>query len=426
MADLPAWDRLAAVALIVWSLAIPVAPAGAQTDVSAAAIVNDEVISFYDLEARVQLAAASAGVADNAEVRDRLRPQVLRQLIDEKLQRQEAKRLNLEVTDAERQQAIQNIERSNNMQPGALAAFLRSRNVSFQTLVDQINATVAWQKVVRRSVRPLVDVGEEEVTEQLNQLRARGGLTEYAVSEIFLPVNRPQDDEPVRQSAERLIEQIRQGAPFPAVARQFSQSATAAVGGDMGVILQGTLDPRLEKALDVLNPREMSTPIRTDAGYYILALREKHQVAAPRAEDNLVSLRRLLVTLPPSASAEDARTQGELAQTLSANASGCSNIDRLASDMKVPASTDLGKVRIGDLPPEVRQTIATLPIGKAAPPVRVQEGFVVLLVCGREEATTGLPSRDEIAETLLAQRVESAQRRLLRDLRRAAYLDIRT
>lgn len=408
-------------------MSVPAAPARAQSGgMSIAAIVNDGVISFYDLESRVTLAMVSSNLPDSPEIRTRLRPQVLRQLVDEKLQMQEAKRLNLDVTDPERQQAVQNIERQNNMQPGNLAAFLRQRGLPFQTLVDQINAGVAWQKVIRRSVRPLVDVGEEEVTDRLNQLRARGGLTEYALSEIFLPVSRPDEDDSVRQTAERLIEQVRQGAPFPAVARQFSQSATAAVGGDVGSVLQGTLDPRLERAIEVMNPREMSAPIRTDAGYYILALRDKRTIAAPRAEDAVVSLRRLFVSMPPNATAADMQAQGNLAQTLGQNVAGCNDMDRMAREMKAPATTDLGKLRLGDLPDDLRLAVGGLPIGKASPPIRVPDGFIVVMVCGREEGTTGLPSRDEISETLLGARIESAQRRLLRDLRRTAFIDLRT
>ena len=81
------------------------------------AVVNDEVISLYDLSTRTRLNMASSGLEDSAAIRRQVQAQTLRALIDERLQAQEAQRLNLSVTQAEIDSSIARIEQQNRMQP---------------------------------------------------------------------------------------------------------------------------------------------------------------------------------------------------------------------------------------------------------------------------------------------------------------------
>ena len=91
----------------------------------------------------------SSGIADTPQNRTRISSQVLRSLIDEKLQMQEAKRLNITVTPEELDQAFARIEQQNNMAKGALDNFLRDSGIPRSSLVDQLTASLAWNKLVR-------------------------------------------------------------------------------------------------------------------------------------------------------------------------------------------------------------------------------------------------------------------------------------
>ena len=206
-----------------------------------AAVVNEDVITVYDVQSRVQMFMATSGMENSPEMQRRLVPQVVQSLIDERLKLQEAKKLKIATTDAEVRNAVDLIEQNNNMQPGTFRRMMDEKGVDMTTLLSQIEADVAWLKVVRQELRRDVVVAPEEVKTVLARLTANQGKPENEVSEIFLPINVSTRDADVRQLAERLVQQARTGTPFAALAQQFSQSPTAAVGGDLGWVLRGEM-----------------------------------------------------------------------------------------------------------------------------------------------------------------------------------------
>lgn len=314
MSRFPKSARLGAACLaLLFAMPGPFArPAQAQSQ-SIAAVVNEQIVTGHDVEERLKLVMTIANVPPGEEARRRLRPQVLRALIDERLQMQEAQRLNIAVTASEIQEAISQIERQNNLPVGGLDEYLRRNGLQLATLLDQLKANIAWSKVIRRQVRAKVEVGDEEIDEYLQRLRQRGSSTEYDAAEIFIPIEAG-GEEAAAVTAQRVAEQARAGAPFPALARQFSQAPSAAAGGELGIVREGQLDERLEGVLARLEPGQISEPVRTETGFYILRLKDKKTTAGPRAEDTTVSLRRIFLALPPNAGPEEVRTQAELAR----------------------------------------------------------------------------------------------------------------
>ena len=76
-------------------------PSGDQAETRIAAVVNDEVISVGDVQSRLRMVMLSSNFPDSQEIRQRIAGQVLRTIVDEKLQMQEAKRHNVTATDEE-------------------------------------------------------------------------------------------------------------------------------------------------------------------------------------------------------------------------------------------------------------------------------------------------------------------------------------
>ena len=249
--------------------------AAAQEDLfRPAAVVNDDIISVLDLAMRLQLAIIAAGVEDTQDLRRRLTPQVLNSLIDERLQLQEAKRLDIQVTDLQVAAALEQIAGQNNMTEGQFLTMLRNRGVIPTTLIDQIRAQIAWQGIVQRRVRPNVVIPPEEVDEVVSRLSARRGAIERRVAEIFVPVESTAKEAEAQADAVRLFEELRRGANFAGLARQFSQSGTAILGGDLGWVRDGELEEELNTVLAQMGPGEVSVPIRTLSGFHILFLRD--------------------------------------------------------------------------------------------------------------------------------------------------------
>ena len=412
--------RLASIALAL-VLAFPL---GAQDVGRIAAVVNDDVISLFDLGARTRLVVMSAGVQDTIENRRRLAPQVLRTLIDEKLQLQEAKRLNVAVSAEEIKEALGSIEKQSNIPPGSLDSYLARGNVPKAVLVQQVSATIAWSKILRREMRNTVVVGVQEVDDVVAQLEARRGQPESLVAEIYLAIDDPAQDEEIRAAAERLIEQIKSGVSFEGLARQFSQSATAAVGGDVGWVQQGQLVEELEVALAGAQPGQLVGPIRSTTGYHIIALRDRRIPSPATADEGTVTLEHLYLRLPEASDAEARAEAEKQADRIKDRAVDCPAMERLRTEATEATFPLPNKVKLADLSDQLRATVSTLKVGEVSKPVDVGEGLLLIMLCERQ-AAAGAVDRERVEGALANQRIDMLARRYMRDLRRAAFLDVR-
>jgi peptidyl-prolyl cis-trans isomerase SurA len=273
--------------------------------------------------------------------------------------------------------------------------------------------------VVQRRLRPTVDIGDEEIDEVIARIRSSQGRMQLRVSEILLGVDSVLQDDEVRRAAERLVEQLRGGANFEALARQFSQSATASVGGDLGWVEEGQLPDELSDALGRMRPGGLAGPIPTFGGFYILLLRDQRRVPLG---DATVNLKQLLFALPPDAAADQLEQARTKAAELQQRIESCESFDALAEEHGSPGSGDLGTLKLSELPEDLRRVIGPLTIGQASAPMRVAAGISLLLVCSREDDSI---DREKIRNSLIAQRLDMLARRYLRDLRRAATVDVR-
>ncbi|MEP5699983.1 MAG: SurA N-terminal domain-containing protein, partial [Sneathiella sp.] len=179
------------------------------------AVVNDEVISGYDLIQRISLTILMSGFPDSRKTRQQLVNPTLNRLVEERLKLQEAARFNLTVSDDDMNKAVGRLEKQNNIPEGRLDSILENRNISMDTLLEQIRAGLAWNKVVRRRIVPRVNITEEEIEALRKQMQANKGKSEYLLSEIFIPVDQQSDEPKVRKLLNDLLQQIREGAKFP-------------------------------------------------------------------------------------------------------------------------------------------------------------------------------------------------------------------
>jgi len=398
-------------------------PATAQDVQRIAAVVNEEVISIFDVQQRMQLLIASAGLPNNPETQRRIAPQVLRELIDEALQNQEAERLNIRITQREIDDAMAQIERANNLPAGGFEAFVERQGISAAAALDQIRSNLSWQKLLARTVVPTIEIGDEEIDAVISRIEANAGVTEYRVGEILLPIDNPADAADIRTLAARLVEQLRDGADFRAVAKQFSKSATAATGGDIGWIQPGELDPAIDSVITALDRFEISEPIDVPEGIQIVILIDQRTNEPPDPDARELTLRQMLLQVAPDAppGALDAHLQ--TAQAIASSVDGCDDFAAAAEEAGTPQPDAPARFQLKDLNPQLRSVAAQLAIGKASAPIRLSSSVQVLMVCERQENAG--PSRDEVRRTIERERIDMLSRRYIRDLRRAAFVDLR-
>ena len=237
-----------------------------------AAIVNDTVISDYDLDQRTALFVATSGIRPTKETLVQIRAQVLRSLEDEILELQEAKKHKITITKADVDKALKNIADDNHLTTEQILATITQSGVSADVFRQQLAAQLTWQRLVAARYGTDVLISDQQIDEAMDRIKQGADKPQFLVSEIFLAVDRPQDDQTIKTSAEQIVQQLKQGAPFTAVAGQFSQSPSAADGGDIGWVIQGQLAEELDHALANLEPGDIAGPVQAEGGYYVLQL----------------------------------------------------------------------------------------------------------------------------------------------------------
>jgi peptidyl-prolyl cis-trans isomerase SurA len=400
--------------------------AGQPAETRIAAVVNDEVISVADIRSRLRMVMLSSNLTDSPETRQRIANQVLRTIVDEKLQMQEAKRQNITATEEEINKAVAQIEKQNNMQPGQLDQALKQRGIERSALVDQLTASIVWAKLVRRLLSQTNVVSDEEIDYALKRAQETVNEPQSRVAEIFLAVDNPQQEEEVRRLAERLSDQMRQGARFSAIAQQFSQSATAAVGGDIGWVRPEQLSSELGKIVAQMRPGELSPPIRTGAGYYLLLVLDRRSGRSAGPEDTLLHLVQIVFPLPPQAPEAMRRAAITEAQNAKLTARNCEELLKIGKEKGSAQLSSEGRLRVDQIAPGMRNIVLGLEAGRSSQPIVQKNGVGVIMVCEKvAPSAPTVPTREEIAETLMRQRLDTLARRYMRDLRRTAFVDVR-
>jgi peptidyl-prolyl cis-trans isomerase SurA len=404
------WKQVSAAAILAATLTV--APsASAQLAEGVAAIVNDHVISTFDVRQRATLLLASAGLQQTPELMERAQAQALRDLVDERLEELEATKFDVTVSPEQVDRRLNDIATQNHLTADTLVQQLQSKGVNVASLRGQIHASMVWQTLMQRMYSSRVRVSETEIRDTQQRLAANASKPQYLISEIFLPANTPQELDQMQSGAMHLLEQMQHGAPFPLVARQFSQAPSAAAGGDIGWIAASELAPELQPVADRLQPGQVSLPIRVPNGVYIIAMRDRRQ-GTPAGASTLVTLQQIVV--PANHASVLQRAQRRI--------SGCGELDQVIRGVDGANVVDLGQTAESDLSPEVQARINGVANGSATDVATSGDTASILVVCGRETGGGGIPTRDEIEQRLRGEEMSMLADRYLRDMRREATI----
>jgi peptidyl-prolyl cis-trans isomerase SurA len=392
----------------------------------AQAIVNGDVITDTDIDQRLGLVLAANGGRIADEEKQRLRLQIIRNLIDEKLQLQEAAENDIRINEAEVTRSFERIAQNFKRTPAQFEIYLKGNSSSSNSLKAQIRAEMAWSRVLRRKVEPMVNVGDDEVQQVIDKLNAAKGKDEFHVGEIFLSAT-PETLDAVMQDASRIVGQVRGGASFVAYARQFSEASSAGLGGDLGWVRGEQLNSAVSTAVAALEPGQVTDAIPVTGGVAIMALIEKRQVLAADPLMAQLSLKQLTIPLKADTTEAQARAKVEEIGRLSQNMGGCGGVEALAQKVGGEVAVN-DAVRMKDLPAQLQAILGRMSIGEATPAFgSAEEGLRVLVLCGRDDSQVQAkaPNFEEIYAQMNDERVNMRARRYLRDLRRDAIVDYR-
>lgn len=393
--------------------------------IKATAIVNGDVITQTDINERAGLLSAAQGGQIPPEEMDRVRQQVLRNLIDETLQIQAAKAEKIEIRDSDIDKTVARVARQVKRSPEQLDDYLASTGSSMRSLRRQIEGEIAWQRLQRAKIESGVSVGDDEVKAVLDRMTASKGAEEYRVGEIFISATAANQAE-AYANANKILEQLKNGASFSGYARQFSEASTAAVGGDLGWVRPEQLPTPLAAVLRQMTAGTISNPIAVPGGISILAVQDTRKVLTADPRDAVLSLKQVSISFPAGTTAQQAEPMVSRFAQAARNVGGCGGAEKLAADFHGEV-VQSDQIKMRDLPPVLQQMMLPMQVGQATQPFGgLGEGVRVLVICGRDESTdANEPTFDQVYNQMNEERLNLRARRYLRDLRRDAVIEFR-
>ncbi len=394
---------------------------------SVAAVVNDDIVSSYDLMQRMRLLMVTSGLQPTQENLPQLEQEALRSLIDERVQMQELKRvekaqkITIISTDKEVDEQIEDIAKGNNMTAAQLTQQLQAQGVGIETWKAQIRADSSWQAWISGRYGSRLRIGDDQIKAFERRAAEASSKPQYQVSEVFIDAVRVGGMDTALSGAKQLVTQMQQGAPFAAVARQFSASPTAANGGDAGWVSPGEMPPEVDAALDQLRPGQLSAPIPVRDGVYIVYLREKRS----GAKTALVDLKQVALALPQDATQAQVDAANKVLVDLKPKITSCETLEATAGKVDGVVAGDLGEAEITDLAPAFQEAANSLKVGQISDPIRTDAGLHLIAVCGKRQSGAQAPTHDQIENRLRGQQLALISKRYLRDLRNSATIETR-
>ena len=392
--------------------------------VKATAIINGEVITQTDIDQRLALLAIANGGEIPASEVDRLRQQVLRNLIDETLQIQAAKTAEIKVDEGDVDRTVARVAGNVKQSPEQMADYLKARGSSIRSIRRQILGEISWRRLQSAKIESGISVGDDEVKAVIERMEASKGTQEYKVGEIFLSATSATSAQAMT-NATQIIDALRKGGSFVGYARQYSESSTAPVGGDLGWVRPEMLPDPLAEAVRNLQPGQVSMPIAVPGGVSIIMVQDTRKVltADPRAAE--LNLKQVSVTFPAGTSKAQAEPIVARFAAASQSTGGCGGAEKLAADFNGEVVQSDG-VKLKELPAALQEMMLPMQVGQATRPFgSLEEGVRVLVICGRDEVNPSMPTYESVMAQMNEERVNMRARRYLRDLRRDAIIDFR-
>lgn len=397
--------------------------AEAQKEVGIAAIVDDSAISNVDLQERIKIAMFAANLPKGKGLEEKLLPQILRNLVDERLYMKEAEKLDVAVNKEDISRVVTDIEKRNNIQPGKFNEYLKFNGISQNIMMEQIKSQLTWSKVVAYKIRPQISVTDKEIDEKLEHISKQAGTEEVNISEILLPVDNVGDDKKTKDAADKLARQLKDGSNFSKIAKQFSKASSAENGGDVGWLRMGQLPDEVATIIKSLHSNEVSNPIKIAEGYTILKLNER-RIPKPTQESE-IGLKRAFIAIDKNASTKDIKKAEDKIQKSQRKIKNCSEFPQFAEDIGSSVNSEMTISKTSELSPEISKKVANLKIGEFSKIITTDDGLSIFMVCERTDAAETTALKNKIREGLFIKKLEIQANRYLRDLRRGAFIEVR-
>lgn len=388
--------------------------AQAQTAFTPAAVVNDDPITFYEIEQRARLLA----LGSNAQPGPELNSTALEQLIDDRLRSQAAERARVAATPEAISAAADELAGRQGVSRDQFVEQITRSGVSEDTLIDLLRPQVEWRQLVNALFATRATPSDAEIDQEI-LLAAAGRSRSFRLSEIAVPV--PEGRESQAQAIVRRIgQELSAGASFASLARRYSRSPSAQNGGDVGWIPESRLPADLAQLIGALQPGQVTQPIQVPGGVSFFKLENQRSEAPPWAQPAAVSMVRIALPLAEDASAEEIAEAREKAADLASGAQSCTGLP----DLNDARAEQVTTRPLTDLPTNVQAAVQLLLPNQASRPVRSAGSMDIFVMCERTGGANA-EARQQLAEQIRNTRLARFAEGFLQELRREAVIERR-
>jgi len=256
-------------------------------------VVNNDAITQYELdEAELYYLAETRERMSDGEARKALRERLLQNLIENRIQLQQAEREKVTVDDTELAEALGDImKKLKAKDEKEFEEIVKAQGLTVEGVKKRLRESLMVQRVIRRKVALRISVTEQEIDNYLaeNREKLETGLTFAARHILFVPDPNKGEEGWIeaRKKAEEVYGLLLEGQDFADMARKYSEDPSGKDGGSLGNIKKGELAPDIEAAILRLQPGEISTPFRSQVGYHLFRLDSRESLSG----DGLVQVR---------------------------------------------------------------------------------------------------------------------------------------
>ncbi|MGR9071559.1 MAG: peptidylprolyl isomerase [Gammaproteobacteria bacterium] len=394
------------------------------------AVVEDDVILENELASEV--AAIMNRMSKNNAMIPPLfivRKQVLEQLILQKLQRQQAERAGIQVTDEMLNASVTDIARRNDMGLAEFRDELKRQGISYDSFVENVRNEIIINQLRASEIGNRIKVTDREVEHYMEtQGQAGNENNQYRLGHILISVPDSESSESIRKAkdrAERIVKDLRDGQDFEQTAIRESDGGQALKGGDLGWRSIGQIPTMFVDIALKMSEGEVSEPIRSPSGFHIIKMLQlkgagKHVVTQTKVRHILIKLNELI---------DDAEAKKRLL-ALKARIRKGEDFGALArdhSDDRVSAlkSGSLGWVGPGSLVPPFEEAMNKLAINEISDPVQTQFGWHIIQVQDRKQQDDSEEfEKNQVREQIYNRKLEEETELWLRRLRDEAFVEI--
>lgn len=248
-------------------------------------VVNNDAITLYELEeAEAHYLQESKERPAEGEARKALRDRLLSNIIEGRIQLQQAERDKIIVEDAEiSEQVTEIMQKLKAKTPQEFEAMLNGQGLTVVGVRKRLRDQLLIQRLTRRKVALRISVTEQEIDRYLAENRGKleTGLSFEARHLLFLPGQGEGEEgwDAARRRAERVYALLLDGEEFAELAKKYSEDGSGKDGGDLGALKRGELAPEIEETVLRLQPGQFSAPFRSKVGYHLFRLESRESLA---------------------------------------------------------------------------------------------------------------------------------------------------